>query len=127
MRAVWWLIKLGWRTATRVRDALGPIVEVGTHPTEWSAAAHLDRAEAPPRANLADFAETLEPEERQELEMLTRAYSRTFCGKCQGSPTNPSQRCSDCIALLVAVLKELHGDEPQKIAQIARAAREGRL
>ena len=127
MRGVWWLIKLGWRTATRVRAALGPVLEIGTHPAEWSTRAELDRDEAPPRANLRDFADTLEPAERAELEHLTRAYTRTFCGKCAATMTNPAERCADCVAMLVEVLKELHGDEPAKVAAIARAAREGRL
>ena len=128
MRAAWWLLKLGWRLATRVRDRLGPVVGVGTHPTEWMMGARLDTDEAPPRANLADFVQTLEPAEQAELQGLAQAYARTFCGKCAGSPADPSQRCKDCVELLVNVLRELHGDEPAKLREIARsaAAREGR-
>jgi hypothetical protein len=35
MRAAWWLLKLGWRAATRVRRYFGDGELVGSHPTEW--------------------------------------------------------------------------------------------
>jgi hypothetical protein len=34
MRAVWWCLKLGWRTGVRVRRFFGPSMPA-EHPTEW--------------------------------------------------------------------------------------------
>lgn len=63
MRGVWWLIKIGWRAATRARRFFGPS-RAAEHPTEWMGAEELDvmggPLEAPtvtPIGNLHDLLE----------------------------------------------------------------------
>ena len=86
----------------------------------------LDVDEPGPRANLAEF---LSPDEAfmGDAQALLEAYGRTFCGACGAGPHEAARRCPACLALLAKVLSELHGDEPGKIAKIARLAHEGKL
>lgn len=113
MRAMWWLIKIGMRAATRLRRGLG--LEVA--PT---IVGHLDLDEPRPHARQA-------PEDQAPMYELAVVYARTFCGRCSAGPLTAGSRCPDCLELLAKVLGELHGDEPGKIAEIARLAREGKI
>ena len=125
MRAVWWLLKLGWLAATRVRRALGPAEGYG-HPAEWMMGARLDPDEAPPRANLADYVKSLPPEEQETMRGLAQSYARTFCGKCGAGPLETQRRCATCMELLTRVIEDEHGGEAEKLATAVRLIRTGR-
>jgi hypothetical protein len=130
VRAVWWLLKLVWRTTTAAGRWLRARLPAGVGVFD-EMSGRLDTAEPRPRANLADFVEGARdgawPFPALEVARISRDYARTFCGECGASSGDPSKRCPACVALLVKVLRELHGDEPGKMAEIARLAREGRL
>jgi hypothetical protein len=127
MRAVWWLLKLAARTATRLARALGPEPIAATHPTEWVMGASLDAEEAPPRANLASWLDADAPDVVTHMRELAGVYSSTFCGQCPAGPDRPDLRCSRCLERLVRVIDSRNGAEVTKLAEIAELARQGRL
>jgi len=103
MRAVWWLLKLGWLAATRVRRALGP-------------------AEGYNHAPLVDYLEQTSPEDVARVAELAAAYGRTFCGKCGAGPFESARRCSVCVQMLTDEMRKLNGEGRASIRELVAAA-----
>lgn len=110
MRALWWLLKLAARTATRIRNASQPAAAVAD-----VMGAQLDTEEAPPRAALSDFVDA----DQSDI------YAKTFCGQCGAAPGGTKRRCGACLKLLERVYREVHGDGVERA--LAELAREGEL
>jgi hypothetical protein len=122
MRALWWLLKLALRLATRVQRRFAGVAVLEASTTADVMGAQLDVDEPRPRASLRDWLDKQDPETQAVMCELAEAYGRTFCGQCNGSPERPTERCADCHALLVRAIREMHGDEREAFARVARAA-----